>query len=329
MLPAAAIAVPPALSAYANRLLGFDPFTESGRPVRMEEFFKGLFYDVQSAPAGRRRREAADLYADMVTVYATVLRRTTNWICRDGRRGGPVGRLIAAAVALPEDLTIVTFNHDLVVENEITKRARLQERWCLPEGYGTFGSQLSVSHPGGDVPLMRRHLVGCDHSRTIRILKLHGSLNWYVRMRTKKPPVSVLLGEGGARSPSVTMRREIPAQVVFTRSGTGRTQWRTWPLIVPPVYGKQLAITGLLANVCQDAYAAVAATSRVVFVGYSLPPADIEAEKMFQRALTDNTDLRTIEVVNPDPASSARYASLFPRPMRWFPDLDQFIGSEW
>jgi hypothetical protein len=294
----------------------------------MEDFFKEMFYDVQSVK-GPGRRGAADLYGEMVTLYASVLRRTTNWIGSDRRTGGPIGKLIAAAANHPA-LTILTFNHDLVVENELMKRSRLKERWCVPDGYGTFGSRLQVTNPtGGRSALMRVHTgADCDHSDSIKLLKLHGSLNWYVRLRTKKPPISVLLGETATRA-GMTSRRQIAAQVTFTRAGRGRTQWTTWPVIVPPVYGKQMAITGFLADVWRDASDAVAAADRLVIVGYSLPPTDVEAEKMFQRALLQNRELRFIEVVNPDPAAAARYASLAPRPLRWFPDLGSYIDSEW
>ena len=126
------------------------------------------------------------------------------------------------------------------------------------------------------------------------------------------------------------MRRQIPAQVVYTRrgGGAGRTKWRTWPVIVPPIYGKHMAI-GFLADVWRDAYEALARADRVVFVGYSLPPTDIEAEKLFQRGLTNNLNITAIEVVNPDPAAAARYAGLLPRPLRWFPDIGKYIDSEW
>jgi hypothetical protein len=94
----------------------------------MEEFFKDLYYDFQDDPENRQLRRA---YIELVSVYTRVLRETTNWLCRDSRQGAPIGKVIAAAAEVADEVSILTFNHDLIVENEIYKRARLRRRWCL------------------------------------------------------------------------------------------------------------------------------------------------------------------------------------------------------
>ena len=79
----------------------------------------------------RRKWIDEHAYADLVNLYLQVIRETTNWLSEDGRRGAPIGRLLADAASASESLTIVTFNHDLVIENEINRRAHLRRRWCL------------------------------------------------------------------------------------------------------------------------------------------------------------------------------------------------------
>jgi hypothetical protein len=67
---------------------------------------------------------------------------------------------------------------------------------------------------------------------------------------------------------------------------------------------------------------------RVVFFGYSLPPADIEAEKLFQRALRHNESLRWIDLVNPDPRAAGRYAAALPHvQLRRYETIQQFLAS--
>jgi hypothetical protein len=109
--------------------------------------------------------------------------------------------------------------------------------------------------------------------------------------------------------------------------GRGRTTWYTWPLIIPPIYAKQ-ALINLIQPTWNEARQALETCDRVVFFGYSIPPADIEAEKLFQRGLNANKTLVRLELINPDPSSAARYATLLPKtPLAWYPSHDSFLST--
>src|SRR5207249_11368326 len=65
--------------------------------------------------------------------YTTLFRsRPTLSACADSGRPCPLASC---------SVTILTFNHDLVIENEIFRRSQLVGRWCLDEGYGSFGAE--------------------------------------------------------------------------------------------------------------------------------------------------------------------------------------------
>jgi hypothetical protein len=130
----------------------------------MEEIFKDVSYDFREAPTNQA---ILDAYVDLVELYLRVLRETTNWLCEDNPRGAPLGRLLAAAAANSELLTIITFNHDLVIENEIYRRAHLRRRWCLDMGYGGVSEHLNVLTPmSGGIPVFGLHRMGhCDHTQ--------------------------------------------------------------------------------------------------------------------------------------------------------------------
>lgn len=186
------IKIPANLRTWAATEAAVDPFDPaSGPPVRMEEFFKELYGDFQDTPALSGLPTRA--YSELVDVYGRVLRETTNWLCADNRTGSPVGKLIQQLADATDDLSIITFNHDLVIENEIVKRARQRKRWCLTQGYGTFGAALQVTAPcrAPAATLFPDHGIGCDHTRPISLYKLHGS-----RTRTREcvarlqPPLS-------------------------------------------------------------------------------------------------------------------------------------------
>jgi hypothetical protein len=320
------ITVDSSLRRYADALPTGSPFDRKTADGRMEDFFRDLFHDFLSE--GDVRPELVQAYTALVALYRRVISATTDWMCPDHRTGAPVGKLMAAACDAGARVTVLTFNQDLVVENEIFKRARLRRHWCIEHAYGTFcnGREFTAS----SAPSFPRHVAACDDGDRLRVLKLHGSLNWYVRMNGRQPSPRVLAGQAGDRTVFVTTRRTVPAQFVFNRSGggRGRTQWYTWPVIIPPVYAKQALIQAFLPAVWTDARRDLQDADRVVFFGYSLPPADIDAEKLFQRTLAANDRLAAIDVVDPEPGAAARYARLVPsKPLRWFPTLDSFLDA--
>jgi len=144
--------------------IGIDLTAHGLSERRMEEVFADAFFDFQENPGDSR---ALNAYVDLVELYLRVLRETTNWLCADGRTGAPVGRLLADAAAVSDELTIITFNHDLIVENEIHRRASLRKRWCIDQCYGTFSDQLTArSQTTGTHPLFEMHKAGkCPNDR--------------------------------------------------------------------------------------------------------------------------------------------------------------------
>lgn len=319
----------PALRTYFRRLYGTVPPPAALERLRMEEVFKDIYYDFQDNPTDANFRRA---YLQLITTYIRVLRETTNWLCADNRRGAPIGRLIDAAASDADEISVITFNHDLVIENEIVKRARLRRRWCLEQGYGSMATGLSPLATTA-TPLFPSHSTACDHAHPITIHKLHGSLNWIFRLNSRFPTARQLTGQATPPQLLLSARREIPVRLRYSipRRGRGRTTWQTWPLIIPPIYSKQ-AFIRLVQPAWNDARQAIANCDAILFFGYSVPTTDIEAEKLFQRGLNANRKLQTVNVINPEPASAARYGALIQRKiLRWHPSHDTFLqqSSPW
>jgi hypothetical protein len=321
------IQLPGPLLRYLRTILGVEPNEEILSQRRMEEVFKEVFFDLQEE--GTTAIHSA--YIDLIDLYLRVLRETTNWLCEDGRDGAPVGRLLAAAAA-GDDLTVVTFNHDLNIENEIARRALLRRRWCLDMGYGAFQAKLSLIVPRTSSPVLPLHAAGgCDHTRPIRILKLHGSLNWVVRMAGDRPTVNFLTGQSATGQIHLLPTRTITsARNIYVRTapGRGRNRWPLWPVVVPPVYAKQ-ALRSAVQEAWDEARTRLENADRVVFFGYSLPEIDVEAEKLFERALARNVHVPWLDVVDPSPDAARRYAGLATsRPVRWYPTLGTFLARQ-
>lgn len=318
------IAITPGLRRYFTNVIGIDPTETTLREFRMEEVFKDAFYDLDE---NHTDKTVLNGYIDLVDLYLRLLRETTNWLCEDGRTGAPIGRLLAAAARRAEDLSIITFNHDLVIENEIFKRAQLRQRWCLDEGYGSLGATFVAATPVGTAPVFPLHASGsCDHRRPIRILKLHGSLNWIVKLTSSRPTANFLRGKAGPKTVHLLTRRQVIARGAMLRTGTGRTRWETWPVVVPPVYAKQ-ALRSAVQEAWSDARSALLDADRIVFFGYSLPGVDIEAEKLIERSLA-KSPAPWVDVVNPAPAAAARFAEVAKTvPVRWYPSLDDYLAA--
>lgn len=196
----------------------------------------------------------------------------------------------------------------------------LRGRWCLRHGYGAFGQQvrytLSRDAEGFDDPR------NCRHSRPVRIHKLHGSLNWYFNLDDPDDDRAALRGELNREQViRVTRRRQIPQRLRHEGEPVR-------PVVVPPIYAKQAFLETPMKAVWAEAASDLTRANRVLFYGYSMPQTDIEAEKLFQRALARNDGLKWIDLINPDPAAAERFARVFPSlALRRYGSLSEFLAS--
>jgi hypothetical protein len=185
---------------------------------------------------------------------------------------------------------------------------------------------------GGSIPIFPLHHEGrCDHTRPIVIYKLHGSLNWMVRINSLRPTANFLRQGGEGRDLQLVSKRQILGREAFVRrqGQGGRTRWVLWPIVVPPVYAKQALRSTAIQQIWADAREAMQSADRIVVFGYSLPSLDVEAEKVFERSLSANANTQWVDVVNPAALSAGRFASVSAaRPVRWYPSLDHFLAEE-
>ena len=320
------IHVPGALKSYAERLPSGSPFNEAN--ARMELFIRDVFHDFLRDLDDSGSEGVAN-YRRLVALYINVLRQTTDWARKETYSGGPIGRLIAAALVEAEQLDVITFNHDLVIENEIYKRKRLSPHWCVRHGYGGFRVTGNNLFSTDGEPHFRDHGAECDHSVPLQVHKMHGSLNWFIKMRDRIPTPNILAGR--VKNPEVLCVRDRSLREIRSvrlAPGKGRRDWWVWPVIVPPVYAKQALIGAYMPDVWNAARAAVEQADRVVFFGYSLPLADIEAEKLFQRSLREaaRSNLPWVDIIDPSTSLAQRYAEVVPDlPLRRYPSWESFL----
>jgi hypothetical protein len=229
---------------------------------------------------------------------------------------------------LPDELTVITFNQDLVIENELA---------TLPIRYGELALQSLYGTVALDaVPGLRNarfaHLVSETGSALpVRLLKLHGSLNWMVKTVERSPrPGTLFPPPSRSRQVYVINDREVSDNIAL-RTGAiqGRSRWYLWPVVVPPIYDKQRIVAmDLFREVWNRARDALENAERLLLVGYSLPEADILARQMLRRTFTRNEGLDAIECINPDVALVVKLKTVLgPNVVRIFHDIPSYLAQ--
>ncbi|WP_421955786.1 SIR2 family protein [Polaromonas sp.] len=158
--------------------------------------------------------------------------------------------------------TFITFNYDTLMEDSL--------------------KALGVSYSLGFDP------GGKDPKQTdVRLLKLHGSVNWVVA-KGSRTKVTVM----------ENYRSVVNAGLV--------------PQIIPPTWKKDSR--GAFEAIWGQSIAALADATRVVVLGFSIPPTDLHFKYLLAAGLRENYSLREIVFVNPDPGMTLvqeRCESLF------------------
>jgi hypothetical protein len=271
-------------------------------PAPLEQFFADVYYEV----ATHRSATAFEVFKTLLRLYLRVLARTTNWMAVR-RDEGVLGKIMRShlTAAHEDQLTVITFNQDLVLENIVARLPRTAGTWCLEGLYGD-PTITPVTRKGANIfPL---HQPGCQHRAPIRLLKLHGSLNWTLRTSKKQPTLATLFPTDRDKPIYLIDERQAILDVAEQNTGVGpgRRTWFLWPLIVPPIYDKQ-RITGMtvLQNLWDQAEHAVRDADRLVLLGYSLPEADVLARQMLRRGFLANR-LTAIDCINPNVEIAAK-----------------------
>ncbi len=285
---------------------------------RMEQVFGEVFFDLsRSDPLVDPTPLRA--YSTLVRLYGSVIAQTTNWLY--DRPSGLMGKYLRALVAgSPARITLITFNQDLVIENAVVQLP-WRQRWCLDEGYGNI--DLATVRTTARVPQLPRHDKDCDHQIEIKVLKLHGSLNWQVETRSHQPTYNDLFPQPG----TVKTIQCVSDRVIQTslQRKRGKRNWRLWPVIVPPIYEKNSIIAARFSNLWQQAEDSIASASRLTLIGYSLPLADIHSANLLRRGFRRNAVLSSLNIVNPDPTIPGRVAEVMnAESVTWFRDISSY-----
>lgn len=288
----------PKLSKYMSSEFGIELYKSQNG---MEEVFNYVYSDAFS---GNPTVECLEAYWSLIRLYRAALASTTNPLNGKSRSGfGQVLRTLYEH-KFQRNTSILTFNQDLVVEKSIeyTKsHTKYQDiPWNIEETYCTdFEDILPVAGSS-------TRFTGSDET-SIKVLKLHGSLNWVYRVRSNSDPKNSVREPSGPLS--IIDDQMIRQQLTQSVKGSRRS-WHLIPLIVPPIYEKSRRYGSVLKPVWQTARLALREAEELIIFGYSFPDADFASKALIRQALHHNEQIRTVHVIDINPEIAAKVAKI-------------------
>jgi hypothetical protein len=292
----------------------------------LEQVMGRLYTDLLNSNLENSARPA---FMPLLRLFNERLAYTTNNIAATQQRF--VYRILSyylSSGTAPGDITILTFNQDLQAEkilellaSKAKWRRHADEIFNFPGCYGLTIPAERVTEPTSSSP-GELFADSPPVANSIRVLKLHGSLNWYSTHNSRSPSTSAMFNP--SRALRVTRRRAIYTDM--TISGPSRTR-HTFPLVIPPVTHKSAVLHDAIKPVWTEAEDRLKEADHLVIFGYSCPALDFESSNMLRRSsqLT-STRTRTISLIDPDPGTATRYVDLLqPSKLSYYPSAADFL----
>ncbi|MBJ7354366.1 MAG: hypothetical protein JHC98_06030 [Thermoleophilaceae bacterium] len=224
----------------------------------------------------------------------------------------------------PGDLTIITFNQDIQVEKSLelmSKTARwagiAPEIFNFPWCYGIGNPGLSWPSNARSEDLFEEH---DPVDRPARILKLHGSLNWYSTHNSRSPTPNAMFNS--KRDLSITCRKLISPEMTLTRETRNAY---TLPVVVPPVSHKSAVLHDAMKPLWKMAETALEKADEIVVFGYSCPALDFESSNLLRRSQRNGH--AHISILDPNGSISSRYIDvLSARRLSYYQSARDFLA---
>ena len=167
-----------------------------------------------------------------------------------------------------------------------------------------------------------------DHkvSDSIKILKLHGSLNWWYTVRSSDDPRNAIRAPGNKL---MCVNAPILRRVVRYFDEKKSRFKHAVPLVVPPIYEKASRFFRPLRSIWTAAAQEISQANRIVVFGYSFPETDFAARSLFRKGFHANKRLNRVDVIDPNPDVAAKASSLTgARTTRHYRDVRAFVDDE-
>lgn len=238
-------------------------------PVTMEQFFTHVefldeFHRKLRISRGRQRLAYSKIQQTFRRVLGYLLEAST-----EGQ--SCMYHEVLVSALRPGD-AILSFNYDTLIDAALRNRGG--NRWRAANGYG-------VSVTAGSASWDSKKLRGKQAADPIKLLKLHGSLNWK-------------LAPDGA-SIELTTAPYDPKKF----------------LVIPPAWNKPITTHPVFSKVWKAARAALRDASILMVIGYSVPPTDMLSQALLRvEATGPSRRLRHVVLANPTPVARGNMVRL-------------------
>lgn len=240
-------------------------------------------------------------FLDLLSLLTAVLAKTTNNLSMGPR--SILYRFLLSELkkaGKPEDLTIITFNYDLLAERTLDEIASKNgpEIFSMPGCYRLDDiAQFSNINGFKQFKNIEKAHAG------ISVLKLHGSMNWQSLHTSAEPNPSALFSP--SRALHVTNSPDIAGSLAMKKKRRSYMK----PIIVPPVSGKRNMMHSSMPKLWKSAAKTLQKADRIVVAGYSCPALDLEARILLSENLRLNDD-KKLYVIDPSSQSAARFIEI-------------------
>jgi hypothetical protein len=250
-----------------------------------------------------------------------------------------------------EKPAILTFNYDTLLESTIESASGVNARvppsfrgrpfesndipddelayshmnWNRPLGYGVKFDEVQLHRAGISTfaPGERFYAHPSNNLYYPPLLKLHGSINWFIYSGVSKYP---FVDNGAA-----TERKG--KTLLFRGSWWFNESPDVYgiiiePIIITPAAHKQFNQTPIIPIIWRKAAQELASCTRLIIGGYSFPPTDFHTRRLFLEAFSDHSP-EEIAIINPDTRIVQLVKDLchFKKSVLVCKDLDEFITS--
>ena len=292
---------------YMKRHYGIDP--AGIRHDSLENVMSIIYSDAVNPARVVSEDEADIVLRNLFLLPLQRIEATTNNLPvapKKSNLGGIVSGVLTRGCQ-PQNLNVVTFNYDLHAEKVLQYAQKRAGRGAQSRVFSFHHCyQLPQELCVDTKPRGGREFFDVDKRDRggVRVLKLHGSLNW--RSMYESPPSAQEMLEPEISRLRITPRMQVKNDMKIYR---GEKPYYTYPLIIPPVAHKAGILRSVLVNVWAQARDALREATDVVIFGYSCPPQDVESANLISGGFHRNRSAR-VSVIDPSSATFRRYIDL-------------------
>jgi len=249
-----------------------------------------------------------------------------------------------------EKASVITFNYDTLLEASIGSASGVNPnapkefrgfppdngevsdaelayshlKWNRPLAYGVKFDEVQLQRAGISTFATSDRFYGHPDNKMYshQVLKLHGSLNWFVYTGISIFPRIYNQGTTSEKKGKSILYRgnwwfarppELNGDIIV-------------PIIVTPALHKEIYINPIIQTIWEKAQEELENCERLIIGGYSFPPTDFNTKRLFLESFETHRP-KEIVVINPDTSVIKTVKELchFNKPVLSCKDLDEFI----